>query len=51
MTGVRKGEEHVSIPLRRDRSWACAHVDMWTWKSASIAALCTLTDMVHFMST
>jgi hypothetical protein len=30
MTGVRKGEEHVSIPLRRDRSWACGHVLMWT---------------------
>ena len=28
MTGVRKGEEQVSIPLRRDRSWACGHVLM-----------------------
>ena len=42
MTGVRKGEEQVSIPLRRDGSWACGHVLMWTWKSASIAALCSL---------
>jgi citrate synthase len=92
MTGVRKGEEHVSIPLRRDGSWACAHllmcscghVDMeehfdrstvqpyraqriswaheagagawtahvqmgtwWTWWSASIAALCSLSGTAH----
>ena len=47
MTGVRKRED---TPLRRDRSWACAHllmcscghVGMWTWKSTSIAALCSL---------